>query len=73
MKMMKQSIKFAVAQFGAAEDPELMILASEIGKKDVDWYLFDETADKEFELRQLKEHYDFVYWCEDAHNFTEVR
>ena len=26
----------------------------------IDWYYFDETADREFEIKDLKEHYDIV-------------
>lgn len=73
--MMKQNsnIKFAVAQFDNLEDGELKELAKKLSQNNVHWYLFDQTADREFELRQLNEHYDVVYLCKNIHNFMEVK
>ncbi len=51
-------IKVAVAQFDGANATEVF---ENIVLKDVDWYLFDETADKEFELSQLCKNYDKVF------------
>lgn len=58
--MMIITTKVAVAQFEAADDPAIMQLASEIGKLGVHWYIFDKTANREFEIKDLKEHYDIV-------------
>ena len=52
--------KIAVAQFGGTEDPDLKGMAQ---TANVHWYLFEEDADKVFEINQLKEHYDFVFIC----------
>lgn len=54
------TIKIAVAQFDRLEDPGLKRLASELTAQGVHWYIFDETADREFEIEQLKQHYDRV-------------
>jgi hypothetical protein len=53
-------VKRAVAQFDRLDDPGLKRIASELTAQGVHWYIFDETADKEFEIAQLKEHYDYV-------------
>lgn len=55
---MTNAVKVAVAQFGGANAAEIF---ERIIIKDVDWYLFDETADREFEIKELKQHYDKVY------------
>ena len=62
MTKINQDIKVAVAQFGDALSPELETVIAGIGRNNLDWYYFDETADKEFELGQLKNFYNEVYW-----------
>ena len=52
------NIKIAVAQF---EGADATVIFENIMLKDVDWYLFDKTADIEFELTQLKNNYDKVF------------
>lgn len=47
--------KIAVVEFGSGEAESTVIV------KDVDWYIFDETADKDFEIKLLCENYDRVY------------
>jgi hypothetical protein len=62
MTKINQDIKIAVAQFGDTLSPELETVIAGIGRNNLHWYYFDETADKEFELGQLKDFYDEVYW-----------
>lgn len=52
------NIKIAVAQF---EGADAAVVFENIMLKDVDWYLFDKTADIVFELTQLKNNYDKVF------------
>ncbi len=66
-------IKFAVVQFGNINNEELIEIAKEITKEGVRWYVFDETADREFELDLLREHYDIIYECIDKSNFVEIK
>ena len=56
--IISSDVKIAVAQFGGAD---AAIVFENIVLKDVDWYLFDETADVDFELAQLENHYDKVF------------
>lgn len=60
MTMINLDNKVAVAQFGDLEDPTIGEIAKDSG---VHWYYFDQTADKDFELEQLYEHYDIVFIC----------
>ena len=55
---MTNAVKVAVAQIGGANAAELF---DKLIIKDVDWYVFDETADIEFELKELRQYYDKVY------------
>lgn len=64
--MMTKNIKIAVAQ---VEGTDTAAIFERLIIKDVDWYIFDKTADIVFELEQLKEHYDQVFFCE----FKEVK
>lgn len=64
--MTKKAIKIAVAQ---VEGMDTGAIFERIIIKDVDWYIFDKTADIVFELERLKEHYDQVFFCE----FKEVK
>lgn len=72
--MINSDINIAVVQFGRKKDEEeLKILARRLTKERLaDWYYFDETANKEFEIKDLKNYYDFIYECIDIENFYEV-
>ena len=59
--MMTKNIKIAVAQ---VEGVDTTAIFERLIIKDVDWYIFEKTADIVFELEQLKEHYDQVFFCE---------
>lgn len=58
MMKINSGLEVAVVQF---EGADAAIIFENIVLKDVDWYLFDETADVEFELTQLKNNYDKVF------------
>ena len=70
--MISSDTKIAVAQFGNPDDAELQKMAQAASKKGIHWYYFDKTADREFEIADLKSHYDIVYECIDIENFYEV-
>ena len=76
MTMMKTNMdtKIAVVQFGRKpNDEELEKIAIALAREGLaHWYFFEETADKEFEIKELKTHYNFVYECVDTENFYEV-
>ena len=52
--------KVAVVQFGETEGRDMTNLSSWLGKIGIDWYYFDKAADRDFEIKDLKEHYDIV-------------
>ena len=54
----RKSKKIAVAQFKEIGNLDEMTRATTAAG--IDWYYFDETADREFEIKDLKEHYDIV-------------
>lgn len=62
-------IDIAIAQFGEIDGikPENAI------EKGIHWYYFDETADRDFELRQLREHYRIVYVCYDKNYMERIK
>lgn len=62
--------KIAIAQFGNPDDEDMAKAASEKG---MHWYYFDETADKEFELQQLCEHYDIVFTRSDKDYMEKIK
>lgn len=66
MKTTSSGPKIAVVQF---EGADAAVIFENIVLKDVDWYLFDKTADIEFELAQLKNNYDKVF----AGKFEEIK
>ena len=66
MKMTNSGLKIAVVQF---EGADAEVIFENIVLQDVDWYLFDETADIEFELAHLKNNYDKVF----VGKFEEVK
>lgn len=67
-------INMAIVQFGHKKnEEELQKIIEQLTKKKLaHWYYFDETADREFEIADLKTHYDIVYECIDIENFYEV-
>lgn len=69
MKTMMNGIKVAVIQFDNPDDEYTKKLAKEL---DIDWYIFDETADKDFEIAALRDFYDCIYNYVHKDNFIEV-
>ena len=65
--------KIAIAQFGNPDDTELKQMAQAISEKGIHWYYFDETADKDFELEQLCEHYNIVFKCYESKYMEKVK
>ena len=72
--MINSDINMAIVQFGRKpNDEELEKIAIALAREGLaHWYFFEETADKEFEIKELKTHYNFVYECVDTENFYEV-
>lgn len=74
--MMKtnSNIKMAIVQFGhKPKEEELQKITRQLAREELaHWYFFDETANRDFEIADLKSHYDFVYECIDIENFYEV-
>lgn len=64
--------KTAIVQFNDINNSSIKALAEKLQWK-VDWYIFDETADREFELKEICEHYDEVYECIDVNKFKGVK
>lgn len=60
MMMKELDNRLAVVQFGGTEDPDLKELAQ---AANIHWYVFDEDADKAFEINHLKDHYAFIFVC----------
>ena len=52
--MINSDTKIAVAQFGNPDDATLKEMAQAASEKGMHWYYFDETADEDFEIKQLK-------------------
>ena len=77
MTMMKTNLntKIAIVQFGYKPREEEIKANSKILTRRgiVDWYFFDETADRDFEIAALRPHYDFIYECIDIENFKEIK
>lgn len=72
--MINSDINMAIVQFGRKpNDEELEKIAITLAREGLaHWYFFEETADREFEIADLKSHYDIVYECVDTENFYEV-
>ena len=70
--MVSQDFKMAVVQFGNLEDKEIKQIAKEL-KGQVDWYIFEEDADYNFEIKNLYEHYDAIFECLNKDNFEEIK
>lgn len=58
--MISSDTKIAVAQFDNPDDVELKEIAQAASEKGIHWYYFDKTADEDFEIKQLSEHYNIV-------------
>lgn len=54
-------INIAVAQFGNPDDENVKEIAKVMSEKGIHWYYFDKTADEDFEIGQLCEHYNIVF------------
>lgn len=65
--------KIAIAQFGNLDDEDIKEMAQAVSEKGIHWYYFDETADKDFELRQLCEHYDIVFTCSEKDYMEKIK
>ena len=70
--MVSQDFKMAVVQFGNLEDKEIKQIAKEL-KGQVDWYIFEEDADYNFEIKNLYENYDAIFECLNKDNFEEIK
>jgi hypothetical protein len=72
--MISSDTKIAIVQFGHKKnEEELQKITKQLAREELaHWYYFDETADREFEIADLKSHYDIVYECIDIENFYEV-
>ena len=65
--------KIAVAQFGNPDDAQLKEMAQAASEEGMHWYYFDETADEDFELQQLCEHYDIVFTCSENDYMEKIK
>ena len=61
MMITNSEAKIAIAQFGNPDDEVLKEMAQKASEKGIHWYYFDKTADEDFEIEQLCEHYNIVY------------
>lgn len=65
--------KVAIVQFGNPDDTKLKKMAQTVSEKGIHWYYFDETADEDFEIKQLCEHYDIVLRCYDSLYMEKIK
>ena len=65
--------KIAIAQFGSPDDEDIKEMAKVASEKGIHWYYFNETADKNFELRQLCEHYNMVFTCSEKDYMEQIK
>ena len=73
MTMISSYAKIAVAQFGNPDDEILKEMAQKASEKRIHWYYFDETADEDFEIKQLCEHYNIVLKCYDSLHMEKIK
>lgn len=73
MMMTNSEAEIAVAQFGNPDDVELKQKAQNASEKGIHWYYFGETADENFELEQLCEHYNIVFKCYESKYMEKVK
>ena len=65
--------KIAIAQFGNPDDEILKKMAQKTSEKGIHWYYFDETADEDFEIEQLCEHYNIVFKCYENKYMEKIK
>lgn len=75
MTTIDSNIIMAIVQFGHKPKEEKIKKLAKLLKKEqiADWYFFEETADKEFEIKALCPHYTIIYECIDAESFEEIK
>ena len=73
MMIISMDTKIAIAQFGNLDDENIIEMAQAASKKGIHWYYFDETADRDFELQQLCEHYDIVFTCSENDYMEKIK
>ena len=71
--MINSDTKIAIAQFGNLEDAELKQMAQNVSEKGIHWYYFDKTADEDFEIEQLREHYNIVFKCYESKYMEKIK
>ena len=71
--MTSLDIKIAIAQFDNQDDEDIKEMAQAVSEKGIHWYYFDETADEDFELQQLCEHYDIVFTCSENDYMEKIK
>lgn len=71
--MTNSDTKIAIAQFGNPDDEDIKEMAQAASEKGIHWYYFDETADKNFELQQLCEHYNIVFTCSEKNYMEKIK
>ena len=65
--------KIAIAQFGNPDDKDIKEMSQAASEKGIHWYYFNETADKDFELQQLCEHYNIVFTCSEKDCMEKIK
>ena len=73
MMIISMDTKIAIAQFGNLDDEDIIEMAQAASEKGIHWYYFDETADRDFELQQLCEHYDIVFTCSENDYMEKIK
>lgn len=73
MMIISMDTKIAIAQFGNLDDATLKKMAQAASEKGMHWYYFDETADEEFEIKQLCEHYNIVFKCYESQYMEKIK
>ena len=71
--MISSDIKVAIVQFGNPDDEILKEMAQKASEKRIHWYYFDETADEDFEIEQLCEHYNIVFKCYESKYMEKIK
>jgi hypothetical protein len=73
--MISADTKIAIVQFGHKKnEEELQKITRQLAREELaHWYYFDETADEEFELEQLCEHYRIVFKCYESKYMERVK
>ena len=71
--MINSEAEIAIAQFGNLNDTELKQMAQNASEKRIHWYYFDETADEDFEIKQLCEHYNIVLKCYESKYMEKIK